>query len=258
MLANHRDVRRPILERVLYMTISRRHVLAASAALPLLAGASPSASSARQKIVVAGGHPGDPECGCAGTIARYTDLGHDVVILYLNRGEGYCGEADLSRCGSIRTGEALRACEILKARAVFAGQYDSRAIVDNSHYEEFTKLLLSEKADVVFTQWPIDRHRDHRAVATLTLDAWLQSKNQFSLYYYEVADDTMMFSPGDYVDISSVESRRHAACYAHASQLPDKWYPAQVRITRFRGSESGYPQAEAFLRHWQSKTVALP
>ena len=25
----------------------------------------------RQKIVVAVGHPGDPECGCAGTIARF-------------------------------------------------------------------------------------------------------------------------------------------------------------------------------------------
>jgi N-acetylglucosamine malate deacetylase 1 len=240
------------------MTISRRRILTAAATAPLLAGAKQSVSTPRQKIVVAGGHPGDPECGCAGTIARYTDLGHEVVILYLNRGEGYCGEADLSRCGSIRTAEALRACEILKARAVFAGQYDGRAIVDNSHYDAFTKLLLAEKSDVVFTQWPIDRHRDHRALATLTVDAWVQSKNHFSLYYYEVADDTMMFSHAEYVDISSVESRRHAACYAHASQSPDKWYPAQTQITRFRGAESGYPQAEAFLRHWQSRPAALP
>ena len=40
------------------------------------------------KIVVTGGHPGDPEYGCGGTIAHYTDLGHDVVLLYLNKGEG--------------------------------------------------------------------------------------------------------------------------------------------------------------------------
>jgi LmbE family N-acetylglucosaminyl deacetylase len=240
------------------MTISRRHLVAAAAAAPLLTQASQTPSSPRQKIVVAGGHPGDPECGCAGTIARYTDLGHEVVILYLNRGEGYCGQADLSRCGSIRTAEALRACEILKARAAFAGQYDSRPIVDNSHYEQFTKILVAEKPDVVFTQWPIDRHRDHRAISTLTIDAWLQCKNQFALYYYEVADDTMMFSPVDYVDISMVESQRHAACYAHASQSPDKWYPAQTQITRFRGTECGYPQAEAFVHHWPSKTAVLP
>lgn len=240
------------------MTISRRTLVAAAAATPLLAGSSTALPSPHQKVVVAGGHPGDPECGCAGTIARYTSVGHEVVILYLNRGEGYCDQADLSRCAEIRTAEAHRACEILHSRAVFAGQYDSRAIVDRAHYEAFAKILLAEKPDVVFTQWPIDRHRDHRAVATLTLDAWIESKNQFALYYYEVADDTMMFSPADYVDISGVESERHAACYAHVSQSPDKWYPAQTQITRFRGSESGYPQAEAFAHHWPSKAGILP
>jgi hypothetical protein len=68
----------------------------------------------------------------------------------------------------------------------------------------------------------------------------------------------MMFLPADYVDISSVESRRRAACYAYASQQPDKWYPKQVEITRSRGVESGLPQAEAFLRHPESKRVLLP
>jgi len=210
------------------------------------------------KIVVAGGHPGDPECGCAGTVARYADLGHEVVLLYLNRGEGYCGGASLGRCASIRTAEALNACRSLKARAAFAGQHDGRAIVDAPHYEAFARMLAAESPDAVFTQWPIDRHRDHRGVSTLTLDAWLNAAKRFALYYYEVAEDTMMFSPADYVDISSVESRRRAACYAHTSQQPDKWYPKQVEITRARGRESGFPQAEAFLRHPESKGVLLP
>jgi LmbE family N-acetylglucosaminyl deacetylase len=231
---------------------SRRDFLTGVLSLPLIADSPP------LKIVVAGGHPGDPECGCAGTIALSTDLGHEVVLLYLNRGEGFCGGASLNRCAAIRTAEAQQACKILKARAAFASQYDGRAIVDNTHYEAFSRLLDSEKPDVVFTQWPIDHHRDHRAVSTLTLDAWYKSGNRFALYYYEVAEDTSMFSPTDYVDISSVESRRRAACYAHASQRPDKWYPKQVEITKARGVESGLPQAEAFLRHPDSKRVALP
>ena len=236
------------------VTISRRGLLASAAALPLLAEPSPSPL----RIVVAGGHPGDPECGCAGTMARYADLGHEVVVLYLNRGEGYCGAASLDRCAAIRTAEAMDACRILKARAVFAGQYDGRAIVDAPHYEEFARVLAAESPDAVFTQWPIDRHRDHRAVSALTLDAWLNARMRFALYYYEVAEDTMMFSPTDFVDISSVESRRHAACYAHASQQPDQWYPKQVEITRARGKKGGFPQAEAFLRHPESKAVLLP
>ncbi len=210
------------------------------------------------KVVVAGGHPGDPECGCAGTIARYTELGHDVVLLYLNRGEGFCGAAGLDRCAGIRTAEAGEACRILKARAVFAGQYDGRAIVDAPHYDAFTRILAAEHPDVVFTQWPVDGHRDHRAVSMLTLDAWLNSGKNFALYYYEVAGDTMMFSPTDYVDISAVESRRHDACYAHASQQPGKWYPKQVEITRRRGVESGFAQAEGFRHHPESKRGFLP
>jgi len=235
-----------------FVFISRRKLLASATALPLLA------ESKLLKIIVAGGHPGDPECGCAGTIARYTDLGHEVVLLYLNRGEGYCGGASLGRCAAIRTAEARKACQILKARAAFAGQYDGRAIVDASHYGAFARLLAAENPDVLFTQWPIDSHRDHRALSTLSLDAWLNAGKRFALYYYEVAGDTMMFSPADYVDISSVESRRRAACYAHASQQPDKWYPKQVEITRSRGRESGYPQAEAFLRHPESQRALLP
>jgi N-acetylglucosamine malate deacetylase 1 len=69
------------------VSISRRRLIAATTAFPVLAESSAQAL----KIVVTGGHPGDPECGCAGTIARYSDLGHDVVLLYLNRGEGFCG-----------------------------------------------------------------------------------------------------------------------------------------------------------------------
>jgi N-acetylglucosamine malate deacetylase 1 len=237
------------------MQVSRRQWMASAAALGLV----PSfAAEAKWKVMVAGGHPGDPECGCAGTIARYTALGHEVVLLYLNRGEGYCSGGEPGRCAEVRTAEAQKACSILKARAAFAGQYDGRAIVDNPHYDAFRRIFDAEKPDIVFTQWPIDQHRDHRAISLLVLDAWLQGGKKAALYYYEVAEDTQMFSPGDYVDISSVEAQRRAACFAHASQHPEKWYAQQTGLTRFRGTESGFPQAEALLRHRESRRGLLP
>jgi LmbE family N-acetylglucosaminyl deacetylase len=243
------------------MSISRRTLLAsATAAVPLAAAFPQSATGhppGRLKVVVAGGHPGDPECGCGGVIARYTQAGHEVALLYLNRGEGFCTGADPGQCGVVRTAEAQNACRILKARAAFAGQYDGRSIVDPPHYDEFRRVLESEKPDVVFAQWPIDKHRDHRALSTLVLDAWLAGGKQSALYFYEVADDTMMFSPTEFVDISGVESQRRAACYAHASQQPEKWYPAQAELTRFRGIAAGFPQAEAFVRHWESRRTAV-
>jgi LmbE family N-acetylglucosaminyl deacetylase len=234
--------------------VSRRTFLASTAGVPLFAGP----PFQPLKIVVAGGHPGDPECGCGGTIARYSELGHQVVLLYLNRGEGYCGGAPLDKCAGIRTAEAQEACKGLKARAAFAGQIDARAIVDPQNYESFARLLTAEHPDVVFTHWPIHRHRDHRAISLLTLDAWWNAGRNFAFYYYEVADDTTMFSPTEYVDISAVEARRRAACYAHVSQQPGNWYPKQVEITRRRGVESGFGQAEGFLRHPESRHALLP
>ena len=238
------------------MSITRRNILVSAMAAPLLHASPPN----RLKVVVTGGHPGDPECGCAGTIARYTALGHDVVLLYMNRGEGFCKGGDPTQCGVIRTEEAQKACKLLKARSVFNDQIDGQAIVDNAHYQSLRRLLDAEQPDIVFCQWPVDAHRDHRALSMLVMDAWLKGDRKFALYYYEVADDTMMFRPTEFVDISDpvIEAVRRAACYAHASQEPDKWFPAQVEITRFRGSESGHSQAEGFLRHWQSKPGFLP
>jgi len=247
------------------MRFSRRQLFIQSAkaapAVALLARTSralPSPTQRKLSVVVTGGHPGDPECGCGGTIARYTEAGHDAILLYLNRGEGYCGSSELKDCATIRTAEAGKACALLKARAVFASQYDGRAIVDPPHYDEFAKLLLAQKPDVVFTQWPTDAHRDHRAISALVLDAWLGSHKKFALFYYEVAEDTLAFMATDFVDTSSVAEKHRAACYAHASQQPEKWFPPQLEIVRYHGLQNGLPQAEAFFRVSPTGSALLP
>jgi len=241
------------------MSVTRRDLLGVAAlSLGTLRAAPPPAC--KLKVIVTGGHPGDPEYGCGGSIARYADQGHDVVLLYLNRGEKSCPESPEAAAANVRVGEARRACEILKARPLFAGQCDGHAVVDAAHYRDFQNLIEAERPDVLFTHWPIDGHRDHRAISALAYDAWLSLDKKFALYYYEVSDgeDTLMFSPTDYVDISAVETRKRQACYAHASQAPDKFYALQSQVSRFRGLESGYQQAEAFVRHAQSREPLLP
>ena len=210
------------------------------------------------KVIVAGGHPGDPEYGCGGTIARYTELGHEVVLLYLNRGEWPPSSA--AEAGASRMAEAAKACDILKARPLSAGQMNGRAVVDPVHYEEFRKLLEIQHPDVVFTHWPIDNHADHRAITMLTYDAWLKMGKKFALYFYEVSngEDTLQFTPTHYVDISQTEPRKRQACYAHASQNPDKYYGVQEMVTRMRGVESGHRHAEGYIRHVQSPDFGLP
>src|ERR1022692_4518292 len=120
------------------MPITRRDLPGKAACL---AGAAASTASRKLKAIVTGGHPGDPEYGCGGTIAPYADQGHDGALLYLNRGEKSCPETAADAAGNVRVAEAKRACEILKARPLFAGQCVGHAVVDAAHYREFRDLI---------------------------------------------------------------------------------------------------------------------
>lgn len=212
------------------------------------------------KVVVTGGHPGDQEYGCGGTVARFADNGHEVVMLYLNNGEQASKEGGDAPMRGVRVAEACSACEILGARPAYVPQVCGNSIVDASHYAEFRAILEAEQPDIVFTHWPIDSHADHRANWTLVYDAWLKMGRRFELFYYEVSNglDILMFSPTDYVDVSGLEERKRAACYAHASQTPDFFYPLQERVAAFRGIESRCEAAEAYVRQIGGPGHSLP
>ena len=239
--------------RVLYnfAHMNRRQMLKGTVALAGAAGAGvvtqkpgDAAQPLRKmKIVVTGGHPGDPEYGCGGMIARLTAQGQEVVLLYLNDGAWETSAA-------VRMAEAKKACEILKARPVYAGQTNGHAIVDGAHYDAFQKIIAAENPDAVFIHWFIDNHSDHRAIANLAYEVWNRLKRRFALYYYEVSDgeDTMQFpTPTHYVDITSVADIKKAACYAHASQNPDFFYGLQDSVAVFRGFGCGSKRAEAYV-----------
>src|ERR1700687_2462198 len=134
------------------MKITRRNLLATTGGLvsgftlgmsPIEVVANPQSPQVTRprkiKVIVCGGHPGDPEYGCGGTVAKLTQLGHEVVLMYLNDGEWPPTAA------TTRLAEAKKACEILKARPAYGGQVNSHAVVDNAHYDEFQKLIAAEK-----------------------------------------------------------------------------------------------------------------
>jgi len=228
---------------------------------PAGANAEAAAATRKLKIAVVGAHPDDPESGCGGAIALYTDQGHDVVIFYLTRGETGIKGVSMQEAAAIRTAEAGKACAILKARPVFVGQINGQTEVNRSRYDDFRKLLEAENPDVVFTHWPIDTHRDHRVASLLVYDAWLQGGKKFDLYYFEVDQgiQTQIFHPTHYVDIAQSVSRKKAACYAHSSQHPDTdFWPLHEAMDRFRGMECGVKDAEGYVRHCQNPELTVP
>ena len=243
--------------------LGRSSLLAASlgAKLPISEAAARPDENRKLNIVVVGGHPDDPESGCGGTIALYSRLGHNVVILYLTRGEAGIPGKSAQEAAAIRTAECEKASAILNAKPVFAGQIDGDTELNPSRYGEFRKILAAQNPDIVFTHWPIDSHRDHRAASLLAYDAWLEGGRKFDLYYFEVlqGEQTQVFHPTEYVDISQVEGVKKAACFAHASQHPatDFW-PQHEAMARFRGIECGVAMAEAFVQHCQNRETEVP
>lgn len=201
-------------------------------------------------VLCVGAHPGDPEFGCGGTMAKYSKAGNLVTFLYLTRGEAYDPNQSFEKSAAIRTKEAELSCKILNAKPLFAGQIDGNTEQNNKSIEAFSNLILSQKPDIVFTQWPLDTHPDHQVAASLTLNAWQRSNEKFHLYFYEVdpGSQTMAFNPTEYEDISDVREIKKQAMFAHQSQGPEKIYSGYFKaMEEFRGSEARVKAAEAFV-----------
>ena len=232
----------------------------------LLAGAISSvamagqANAGRKKILVAGGHPDDPETACGGTILRYVDAGYQAVIVYLTRGEAGIPGVSHDEAARIRTAEAEKACKLMKARPVFAGQIDGSSEVTPARYAQMRAILEKEAPDLIFTHWPIDTHPDHRHCANLILNAWIELQRPQPLFYFEVAtgSQTQIFHPTDYVDITATVERKHEACFVHESQkIRENYGRNHGPMERFRGLEARCGSAEAFIRHVQGPDAVL-
>ena len=160
--------------------LTRRNFLKESVTLatPMMLAAgtlSVSAAEARParvlKVVCVGGHPDDPESGCAGTLARYAELGHSVTVIYLTRGERGIRDKALDEAARIRSAESEAACKIIGAKPVFFGQIDGATEMNRAQVEAMTKRLSATSPDVVFTHWPIDTHMDHQVASILAIRA---------------------------------------------------------------------------------------
>ena len=214
------------------------------------------------KIVCVGGHPDDPESGCAGTLIRYAEAGHKTTVIYLTRGErGIAGKSN-DEAASIRTAECEAACKIMGAKAVFAGQIDGSTEMTRSRVDQLSKLIAGEDPDLIFTHWPIDTHMDHQVASNLTIRAFMSLGRRAQLYFFEVnsGSQTQGFAPNVYVDITAVREKKKNALFAHRSQDGEGiWRQHHEIIANFRGREAGVGDAEAFIHlNRENRSSRLP
>ncbi len=113
------------------------------------------------------------------------------------------------------------------------------------------KLIANEKPDIVFTHWPLDTHKDHQVASLLTMQSWVREPQKFTLYFFEVCtgEQTFIFHPTDYVDISDTQEQKRKAVYCHTSQDPPGIYSCgHAAMEEFRGRELGVKAGEGFIR----------
>lgn len=221
------------------------------AAGPVRAAEPPGSGNATRTlhIVCVGGHPDDPESGCAGTLARYSEQGHRVTVVYLTRGERGIPGKSLEEAAQIRSAECEAACKIMGAKPLFAGQIDGATELNRHWVEVLQSLLAPEAPDILFTHWPVDTHMDHQVASILTIRSYLGLASHPELYLFEVntGSQSLGFQPNTYVDVTAVLPKKKGALLAHKSQDGDNiWRTHHEPIAKFRGREAGVGAAEAF------------
>jgi len=226
---------------------------------PLAAAAAEAAPARALKVCCIGAHPDDPESGCAGTLARYAQLGHSVTVVYLTRGERGIRGKSYEEAASIRSQECIAACEVIGARPVFFGQINGATEVNSTQVDAMSRLLAGQAPDVVFAHWPIDTHMDHQVASILAIRACMALPRPPRLFFFEVntGSQSRGFLPNTYVDVSEVVEKKKAALVAHVSQDGvGIWRQHHEPIGIWRGREAGVYMAEAFVHLTRDNSVS--
>ena len=218
------------------------------------------------RILAVGAHPDDLEILCGGTLARYVQEGHEVVMCHATRGDRGSYVHTSEAIARIRGEEATRAAEIAGAEYATLGVHDGEInAADREQQRLVVDLVRDARPDLIITHYPHDYMGDHNEISKLvfecsfyaTLPLYETGKPHHSLVtpiYYMESVMGVGFSPTEFVDVSETIETKVAMLEAHQSQLT--WLRdhdgvdivEQMRTTtRFRGQQCGVAYAEGFI-----------
>lgn len=217
------------------------------------------------KVLAIGCHPDDIEIGCAGTLAKYVKLGHEVTVCHVCNGNLGHVVIQPDELGPMRIGEAKKAGSLagIKVRTLDIGDlvvYDGK----REHRDAVVELICEEQPDVIITHYPGDYMPDHTAVSKLVFDASFAASVahypatkghpcEVTPIYYMDTLAGVNFMPTEYVDISDFIDLKLEMLECHESQL--KWMRDHDHIdfaefvktcARYRGLQCGTQYAEGF------------
>jgi LmbE family N-acetylglucosaminyl deacetylase len=192
----------------------------------------------KKRVLVFEAHGDDMEFACGGTIAKFTDRGHEVHLCVATDNDKGSFELTADELRAARDREVQGAARVLGLAGVTCLGYPDGELMEKAPLHvlrgQFMRFIRQIKADIIFA-WdpfaPYEGHPDHRQVAWAAHEA--ASFAHFPLYYPEhlkeglephYVGEQWFFakSPRDvnkYVDITDYIDRKIEALCQHESQM---------------------------------------
>ena len=218
------------------------------------------------RVLAVGAHPDDLELLCAGTLAKYADQGHEVIMAHLCSGNMGGSNIDPQELAQTRDAEAKAAAELIKAQVLgpIAGDLDLYPC--EQMRIKTVDIIRQARPDVILTHSPNDYMPDHVITSQLVFDASftctlplyktkLPAHETITPVFYMDTAVGLGFEPTDYVDITDYIETKKKMFLCHKSQF--QWLEGHHQteptnmletVAKFRGLQCGVPYGEAFRR----------
>jgi N-acetylglucosamine malate deacetylase 1 len=218
------------------------------------------------KVLAVGAHPDDLEILCGGTLARFVNEGHEVVMCHATLGDRGSYVHTSEEIAAIRSQESKRAAEICGAEEATLGLHDGEvSAADPEQRRLVVDLVRDARPDLIITHYPHDYMSDHNEVSKLVFDCSFHATlplfetgkphhDKVTPIYYMETIMGVGFQPTEYVDVTDVIDKKRAMLEAHETQLT--WLRDHDGVdiveemraaTRFRGLQCGVRYAEGFV-----------
>jgi LmbE family N-acetylglucosaminyl deacetylase len=129
------------------------------------------------EVMILSAHPDDAEFGVAGTVARWTSEGRQVVYVICTNGDKGTTDRSLTpaQLSEMRQKEQHAAAGVLGVREVVFLGYSDQSLEDTPEFRKrIVRLIRMYRPKILVTSDPYRRylwHRDHRIIGQVAMDA---------------------------------------------------------------------------------------
>ncbi len=227
------------------------------------------------RVLVVVAHPDDAEYAVAGTVARWTAEGREVVYALVTSGDKGTGDpaAAPAQVAAARQAEQMEAAALVRVREVVFLGYDDATLEPSLRLRrDLTRLMRRIKPAVVVCQDPATHwvgqeyinHPDHLAAGAACLAAIFPCASNPHVFPELLAEGlqphavgevylTMTATPDTWIDIGATLERKLAAWRANRSQIAVEGLVEEqiVRVAAEAARQQGgmeYAEAFKYLR----------